>query len=243
MTPTLIQPTRSRHFPPLMARAKHCRSAPECRGPPVGDDADADPTPMRSRPSSQVGGLITLSKGGGSVNVNDADPDPMNELQSLTKSGNIISLTGGGSVTDDVDDADADPNNELQVLSKSGNRITLSAGGSITDEFEDADANPTNEIQTLGWNPATNILSISQANQVDLEQPGRGSTYWKDHPFDCTMIRRMSMSGIRIVLLHFISGQQPWTSTPASHSIVCSPWQICPRGSGVTRPAMTKNSD
>lgn len=208
---------------------------------PIGDDADADPT-NEIQTLSQTGGLITLSKGGGSVNVNDADPDPMNELQTLTKSGNIISLTGGGSVTDDVDDADADPNNELQVLSKSGNLITLSAGGSVTDEFEDADANPTNEIQTLGWNPATNILSISQANQVDLNSLAGGSAYWKDHLFGLYYDQKDVYIGhpdsavalhVGPTALDFHTGQ-PFYS-------VLTPSDLSFEGVGVTS-AMTKSS-
>ncbi len=47
------------------------------------------------------GAVLSLSNGGGSVNISDADADPMNELQTLSLDGNSLSLLpGGGSPVD-----------------------------------------------------------------------------------------------------------------------------------------------
>ena len=47
---------------------------------------------------SQIGNTITLSDGGGSVNIDDADSDPSNELQVLSFSDDTLYLSNGGNV-------------------------------------------------------------------------------------------------------------------------------------------------
>jgi uncharacterized protein (TIGR02145 family) len=95
------------------------------------DDADADPT-NEFQTFTQNGLEVSLSQGGGTINVADNDNNYSNELQTLTKEGNVVSLSqNGGSFVDEVDDADADPVNEIQYLSKTQNTLSLSGGGQV----------------------------------------------------------------------------------------------------------------
>ncbi len=73
-----------------------------------------------------AGGVVSLSNGGGAINLPDASPT--NELQSLSINGNVISLTDGGTVTLPAE-GDGSATNELQSLTLNGNQLTLSQGG------------------------------------------------------------------------------------------------------------------
>lgn len=65
------------------------------------DDADADPS-NELQTLSQNGNQITLSNGGGTVNVSGIDNDTLNEIQQLNKNGNVVTLSkNGGSFTDE----------------------------------------------------------------------------------------------------------------------------------------------
>ena len=80
---------------------------------------------------SQAGSVVTLSDGGGSINIDDADADPTNEIQTLSQSGSLVALSnGGGSIS--INDADADPANEIQTLSLSGSDLTISGSNTVT---------------------------------------------------------------------------------------------------------------
>lgn len=61
----------------------------------AADGPDADPT-NELQTLSKSGNIITLSNGGGSVDVNDADANPTNEIQQLSISGNTLSISGSG---------------------------------------------------------------------------------------------------------------------------------------------------
>ncbi len=154
--------------------------------PSGGTDADADPM-NEIQTISIAGSVISLSDGGGSlnlsplltgINVEDADADPTNELQDLSFNAvtNELSITNGSTVTIPTGgtDADADPTNEIQTISKAGSTVTLSnGGGTFTDAVNDADADPTNEIQTISL--AGNNLSLSNGGGSVL-LPGGGTT-------------------------------------------------------------------
>ena len=135
------------------------------------DDADADPS-NELQNLSKSGNQITLSQGGGTVDVNDADADPNNEIQTIVKIGNQVMLTqNGGMFIDEVNDSDADSMNELQTLSfdPNNNLLTISNGNSIAIPTggTDADADPTNELQTITKNGNTVTLSDGGGSFVD----------------------------------------------------------------------------
>lgn len=48
---------------------------------------------------SQVGNIVTLSDGGGSINVNDADSNPTNELQTLSVSNDSLFISNGNGIS------------------------------------------------------------------------------------------------------------------------------------------------
>ncbi len=148
--------------------------------PTGGTDADADPT-NELQTLSQSGNLVSLSLGGGTINVDDADNNTNNELQSLSINGNQLTLSNGGG-TISIDDADNNPNNELQSLSQNANLVSLSLGGG-TININDADSNPGNELQNLSWNPAANLLGITTGNNVDLSSLAANPSPWKTDPF------------------------------------------------------------
>ena len=96
---------------------------------------------------SKSGSTITLSDGGGSVNVFDGD------YNNLTNQPTIPTLTSdltndSGFLTAEVD---GDNSNELQTISKSGSTITLSDGGGSVTVFDGDYTNLTNQpsIPTL----------------------------------------------------------------------------------------------
>ncbi len=139
------------------------------------DDADSDPT-NELQTLSLTGSTLSLSQGGGNINL-DAFLDNTDN-QTLSFTNGTLSISGGNSVVipDNVDDADNDPTNELQTISKTGNVVTLSqGGGSFVDAVDDADADPTNELQTISL--AGNVLSLSQGGgsiNLDVLADGDG---------------------------------------------------------------------
>jgi hypothetical protein len=70
---------------------------------------------------TQVGNLVTLSKGGGSVTLIDTDQQQL----SISAGKGTVRLSNGGA----IQLADSSSTNEIQVLSKSGNTLSLSKGG------------------------------------------------------------------------------------------------------------------
>ena len=104
---------------------------------------------------SQSGNTITLSQSGGSFSISDGDNDDSNEFQTLTQTGNQVMLSNGGGI---VNVGDIDNANEIQTLSQSGNTITLSqSGGSFS--ISDGDDDDSNEFQTLNQN--SNLVTLS----------------------------------------------------------------------------------
>jgi hypothetical protein len=70
--------------------------------------------------TSGAAGNITLSNGGGTLNlnVNDADSSPTNEIQNITTNGTSgnITISSGSTLTLNVNDADASITNEIQTI-------------------------------------------------------------------------------------------------------------------------------
>ncbi len=110
--------------------------------PTGGSDADADPT-NEIQTLSQNGNLVSLSLGGGTVNINDGDSNSNNELQSLSQNGNLVSLSQGGG-TININDADSNPGNELQNLSwnSTTNLLGISSGNNVDLSSLAANASP-----------------------------------------------------------------------------------------------------
>jgi hypothetical protein len=122
---------------------------------------DNDPDPMNELQNwSEIPGIPNDLLDGD--DVNDDDSDPENELQNWSEIPGIPNDLLDG---DNVDDADADPENELQSWSEIPDIPTDLLDG---DNVDDADSDPQNEIQTLDYSPTTHLLSISEANEVDL---------------------------------------------------------------------------
>ena len=118
-------------------------------------DADSDPN-NEFQTLNQNSNLVTLSNGGGTVNIGDIDNT--NEIQTLSQSGNTITLSqSGGSFS--ISDGDDDDSNEFQTLNQNSNLVTLSNGGGTVNV---GDIDNTNEIQTLSQN----------GNQVTLSGAG-----------------------------------------------------------------------
>ncbi len=139
-------------------------------------DADCDPT-NEIQTITKVGGIITLSGGGGAVtdDVNDADANPTNELiTNITLTGTTLNIfdaagahsislapiTGAdGSVTNELNtNATLAPGNILQITDAGG---TLSVN--LTPLLNDADASTTNELNTSANLTAGNVLQITDA--------------------------------------------------------------------------------
>jgi len=98
--------------------------------------------PMNYRQLTQTGSLVTLSNGGGTVNIDDADADPTNELiTNTTLNGTTLEITDAGAIhsvdlSSLVDDADADSTNELissAVLNGTNLEITDAGGTKSVD--------------------------------------------------------------------------------------------------------------
>ncbi len=138
-------------------------------------DADCDPT-NEIQTITKVGGIITLSGGGGAVtdDVNDADANPTNELiTNVTLSGttlNIFDAAGAHSINlAPIASADGSATNELNTSANlTGNTLNIiDAGGTISVNLSslinDADANPNNELNTGANLTVGNILQITDA--------------------------------------------------------------------------------
>ena len=147
-------------------------------------------TPDMLQVISKSGNVITMSKGGGTVNLSTTSPsegqvlkftsgewtagldntgggggggDPQT-ISTSGEAGNITLSDGGGSLSLNVFDGDSSITNELQVISTSGaaGNITLSnSGGTLNLNVNDADASTTNEIQTISKSGNTVSLNLS----------------------------------------------------------------------------------
>ena len=146
---------------------------------------------------SLVGSQLSLSSGGGSVNLPAANN---------YAAGTGISITGAAPnfTINNTGDADSNPANELQTISIAGNQVTLSQGGGTIDlpaannytagagisisgaapnftinNTGDTDNDPANELQNLSLNGA--VLTISGTNSsVDLSSiASGGADNWK----------------------------------------------------------------
>ncbi|HXH17853.1 MAG TPA: hypothetical protein VNJ07_02130 [Chitinophagales bacterium] len=125
------------------------------------DDADADVT-NELQTISRVGDEIVLSHNGGTVNIDDNDSDPANEIQTLSQVGSVVTLSnGGGTIT--IDDDDSNPFNELQDLMLIGDSLAITNNPFATV----IDLNSIDN-QTLNFSGATNELTITNGNTVDL---------------------------------------------------------------------------
>ncbi len=158
------------------------------------DDADSDPT-NELQTVTQNGAIVTLSHGGGYINIEDGDPSPTNELQSLSMSGNTISLSqGGGSVT--IVEADGDPANEIQDLAFNSNYLYVTNNPNATV----IDLNPlmdNTDNQMIAFDEQTGILAIQYGNAVDL------TSLIDDADADSTNeIQTITRVGDEIVLSH-----------------------------------------
>ncbi len=148
-------------------------------------------------------------KAGSVINdkVNDADADPNNEIQMLSynittreltlSKGNSVVLpaSSGGDdwgnqkvVSGATLSGDGTAGNPLEVvgdltddqqLNVTGSNLSITGGNTIALP----DADPANELQNLSFAPATNMLSISDGNTVDLTSlKGSGSNLWQQTP-------------------------------------------------------------
>jgi len=134
---------------------------PVASTPPDGDSDDTN----EIQALSKSGTTVTLSNGGGAVDIADGDGSPTNEIQTISQSGNTVTLSNSGGAFS-VADSDNDAANEIQALSKSGTTVTLSNGGGAVD-IADGDSSPTNEIQALSKSGTTVTLSNS-GGSVDI---------------------------------------------------------------------------
>jgi hypothetical protein len=127
-------------------------------------DGDSDPN-NEIQQLSINGGTISLSNGGGSINL---PPNSGTDSQTLSLSGNNLSISNGNSVSLPAE-VDGSVTNEIQQISLSGNTISLSnGGGNITlPQLTDNDA------QTLSV--SGNTMSISNGNTVTLPAEVDGS--------------------------------------------------------------------
>ena len=169
-----------------------------------GEDADADPI-NELQTVTKNGNQITLSNGGGTINLNDDSPS--NEIQKLSKSSNKIRLSDNGG---EVSLNDDDPDNELQKLTKSSNKIKLSDnGGEVTLKDDD----PDNELQSLSFRNGQ--LSLSRnggrinipVSPFDVDQFGNVS-------FD----KNMTLNGF-ITSTHWIEAKNVNAQTITGRSV------------------------
>ena len=139
---------------------------------------------------SKTGNTVSLSNGGGSINLTDADNQALsitnskgtiqisggnnikladssavNELQNLSVSASgsnrIIGISNGNNIIVNVNDADSSVSNELQTISKTGNTVTLSnGGGSVTIS--------DNQTLSASGTGSTKTISISGGNSINL---------------------------------------------------------------------------
>lgn len=145
---------------------------------PVGNSTpDGDGSPSNELQTlSQSGTTVSLSDGGGSIDITDGDSDSINELQNLTNivSGvnRTINISDGTGTTFSIADTDNDPSNELQTLSQSGTTVTLSDGGGSVD-IAYGDSSPTNELDSKWTASGANTYLTSNGNVgIGTSSPG-----------------------------------------------------------------------
>ncbi|MGJ8739309.1 beta strand repeat-containing protein, partial [Zobellia laminariae] len=110
----------------------------------------------------------------------DNDNSPTNEIQTLDLTGNRLSLSGATGFVDlpTADGSDTNIN--------AGNNVTIQGNGTTATPYvinanNEIDGSVTNELQDLDFDPATNILTITNAatatNEVNLSAlAGGGGT-------------------------------------------------------------------
>ena len=136
--------------------------------PSGGTDADADPT-NELQTLDQNGLNVSLSNGGGTINVADNDNDATNEIQNLSLNGTEVQISNGNTI--DLAGIIPPGGTDDQTLSLSGTSLSIEDGNaidlsSIQDGVDDADADPNNEIQNLTLNGTE--VQISNGNTIDL---------------------------------------------------------------------------
>jgi hypothetical protein len=154
----------------------------------LGDDPDADPT-NEIQTLSQVSNIVTLSNGGGFVDINDSDADATNEFNTAaTLTGTNLNITdGGGTFIVDMSSlvGGGDPSsvNELNSgASLTGTVLSITDPGgnvsvdlvSLQDGVNDADSDPTNEYNSTVVLNGTNLETTDGGGTIitDLSSLG-----------------------------------------------------------------------
>ncbi|MCB9232295.1 MAG: tail fiber domain-containing protein [Bacteroidia bacterium] len=147
---------------------------------------------------SQAGNIVTLSNGGGTINVADNDNDPANEYNTSAQLvGNQLQITdGGGTKTVDLSTLNNSGTDD-QNLSFSGTILSIEDGNSVNlaSLIDDADADPSNEIQNLS-------SSASGTNRTINISGGTGTTINiadNDNDSGNELLQGVSLSGTTLV--------------------------------------------
>ena len=159
------------------------------------EDADANPQ-NEIQELALTGTTITLSNGGGSINLPTGTTDTDN--QELQLNGTILSIDDGNqvdlsSLQSGGTDADADPQNEIQELTLDGSTIILSNGGGSINLPTGTTDTDNQELQLNGT-----ILSIDDGNQVDLSSLQSGAADADADPQN--EIQELTLDGTTITL-------------------------------------------
>jgi len=138
--------------------------------------------------TSGTAGNITLSNGGGTLNlnVNDADASTTNELQTISTSGtagNITLSNGGGTLNLNVNDADASTTNELQNLSLSGQSLGISSGTGVTLPIVDVVAGSGTSVSKVSGVATVSLSTILGQLSVDGNNSLSVTTSYTKLPF------------------------------------------------------------
>jgi hypothetical protein len=158
----------------------------------TGTDADTDPT-NEIQTISKTGNILTLSRSGGSVNVDDADADLMNEIQILSISGSNLSLSKGGgtvplpsssgsadnwgtqtAVTDATLSGNGTTATPLKIGQQSATNGQALKWDGTTWKPGKVDADSTNEIQTISLN-GNNLILSKNGGSITLPTTGGGT--------------------------------------------------------------------
>ena len=122
--------------------------------------------------TSGAAGNITLSDGGGTLNlnVNDADASTTNEIQNISTSGAAgnISISSGSTLNLNVNDADASVSNE--------GSLTVGAGTASTSVISSNTSGSTDVTLTAG----SNITLSETGNNITIAASGGGSSLWSE---------------------------------------------------------------
>jgi hypothetical protein len=122
--------------------------------------------------TSGAAGNITLSDGGGTLNlnVNDADASTTNEIQNISTSGAAgnISISSGSTLNLNVNDADASVSNE--------GSLTVGAGTTSTSVISSNTSGSTDVTLTAG----SNITLSETGNNITIAASGGGSSLWSE---------------------------------------------------------------